>query len=106
MIGECWHEWMPKASFFDSNTMKCNKCRTIGFLQYTDFSTPEGFFKLWNFCKEQEWWVKFHDFNGGRIIQYENELIPDIEIYINPYLINPNTFANAVAKFRGWKEEQ
>ena len=96
MIGECWHD------------ISIDRTRSfqVQFYKNNNFFTPEGFFKLWNFCKEQEWWVKFHDFNGGRIIQYENELIPDIEIYINPYLINPNTFANAVAKFRGWKKEQ
>ena len=82
MMGECWHEWDGGCSYI------CDKCNKK-YKHNPNFSTSNGFFKLWNFCKEQEWWMKF--IYKKIFIGHE----PDI---------NPETFANAIAKFKGWKE--
>lgn len=66
-----------------------------------NFSTPEGFFKLWNFCKEQEWWEEFvndvvEDISenniGGKGQEWWHRFID--------YFINPDTFADAIYNFR------
>lgn len=64
MMGECWHE-------FDEN-LKYNgviwPCKNCGDEYLTnekynanenDFSTPDGFFKLWNWSQKQDWWKYF-----------------------------------------------
>lgn len=52
-----------------------------------DFSTWEGFGKLWEWAKVQEWWGTF-------IIQKQ---------FIWLDIIHPDRFANAVAKYLGWR---
>jgi hypothetical protein len=53
-----------------------------------DFSTWEGFGKLWEKCNEQDWWKELEyylDLNSG--------------IFLNVMYISPDTFSNAVFKF-------
>ncbi len=59
VLNECWHEWgwqhdTPKGHY------KCILCHEIELdKNNNDFSTPEGFFKLWNAAKEKDWWMLF-----------------------------------------------
>lgn len=57
----------------------------------TDYSTAKGFFKLWEWSIEQEWWDTFLIDNG----RYND----NCEIFINENLINPEEFAKAVAEY-------
>jgi len=95
MMGERWHEWK-------GNFCTCGQIGDIGSNHIDtyniNFSTPEGFFKLWNFCKEQEWWEDAGLDATGIIFKVTNGKLIDISY------IDPDTFANAIAKFRGWKD--
>jgi len=57
-MGECWHEWeaLEIESAWECSTCKClwdcTKSRV-------DFSTWEGFGKLWEWAQQQEWWEGF-----------------------------------------------
>lgn len=56
----------------------------------TDFSTPDGFFKAWNWAREQEWWGKFTA--TFTIDGIQTPWIPED-------IIDPTNFANALAEF-------
>ncbi len=99
VLGGCWHEFGEMKIEKSKTFVECKRCRwRIGFyesLEYRnlDFSTWEGFGKLWNFCRTQD---KFWDtLNWG--IEWPNE------IYIG--YIDPDKFADKVAKDWGWEGE-
>jgi len=116
MMGECWHETYWCAENYDSykipvenRNLSCKKC-DVKVCDHPNFSTTEGFFKLWNFCKEQEWWEEFVD--NYVIIEDSMEKIPEgykgtewWHRMLN-WIINPDTFANAIACFKGWKVKE
>ena len=54
-----------------------------------DFSTPDGFFKLWKFCESNNWWVTVDHSDSIKGLRYSYG-----EIDLN--LINPDRFADAV----------
>jgi hypothetical protein len=68
-MGETWNVW-------DSFESECKPYSA------NNFSTPDGFFKLWNWAKEQEWFWEgvFHR------LDYQ---VPEL-------FINPDRFADAV----------
>jgi hypothetical protein len=72
-----------------------------------DFSTWEGFGKLWIWAKEQEWWVKFIRWYADN--DYDLNVYPQDHVeYIINYgfsLIHPDHFADTVAKYLGWKND-
>ena len=85
-IGECCHEYP-----YGEHCAKCGKLSWDGY--DNDFSTPEGFFKLWNWTVKQSWWEKFGDCyyvtpgdGGVTAIQLE-------------YIIHPDRFANVVYQY-------
>jgi hypothetical protein len=121
VLGECWHE-------SSGMTWICGNCKTdIGWkgsnansvavkTLNNDFSTPEGFFKLWNFSREQDWWSQFvlgyireldsalrnlRSQAGG---QQVTKLHDPLEVHLVNTIVQSDTFANAIARFRGWKE--
>ncbi len=83
-MGESWHrcdEW----AFY------CEQCaKNVPISE--DFSTWEGFGKLFEFSKNQIWWKKF------RLI---NHSLPDLFNVglLNEDLIDPNSFADAIYEF-------
>lgn len=96
-IGECWH----KMHYADGG-WHCFTCKTEGcednpyqvYHQNINFSTPDGFFKLWNWSQKQEWWDIFIMRNRGCWDDGE-----DNSPTINSYLINPDHFADTVNVF-------
>ena len=84
-MGECWHLF---------NLCTCVKCRMpLGFPFITsnnDFSTWEGFGKLFEFCQKQEWWESFI-FSNWRTTLSLHE-------YIGEW-INPDRFSDAIYDF-------
>jgi len=60
-----------------------------------NFSSPEGFFWLWERVKEKEWWTRFFDVYGRIHNGYP---------VINISLINPLKFRAALMEFWGIKE--
>lgn len=60
-FGKCWH----KGGAY-GNALVCRKCNYVahGFRDNVEncnypLSTPEGFFWLWEKCKESGWWRNF-----------------------------------------------
>ena len=60
-LGECWHEWEIESPI--SGWIICKNCKKypeqVGGEENRTFATPNDFFALWNWAKEQEWWVEF-----------------------------------------------
>lgn len=95
-MGECWHE-MEVTGKVRLNGFQVERCKHCGkkddFLgDYTpnDFSTWEGFGKLWEWTQKQEWWIVF--------CQFESNLSIDTSCIIKR-LIHPDRFADAVYEF-------
>ena len=64
---------------------------TYGYHKYVDFSTWEGFGKLWEWASDQGWWDTFLTDNG----RYND----NFEMFINENFVNPEQFAKAVAHY-------
>lgn len=103
VLGECWHEWEEYWSESKLiNRLRCKKCgKDICYgcrsINMPNFSKWEVFGKLWNFCKEQEWWENFL-FSAIRI-----DKLPVHDAVVE--LINPDVFADAIARFHKWEGE-
>lgn len=54
-----------------------------------DFSTPNGFFQLWNWAQKQEWWI---DYGQGLTGNWDS--VGNWRQYINP-----DKFADAVHEY-------
>jgi hypothetical protein len=80
-MGECWHKYR------EGSCMKCHATDGIFHNQQNNFSTWEGFGKLWAWARGQDWWEDMQ--LGG---------------YIEDKLIHPNRFANAIANYLHFKE--
>jgi hypothetical protein len=90
-MGECWHEFeirkLPDSSFHGRVCCHCGDYQTLA-IPMLDFSTWEGFGKLWEFAIKQEWWNDFINSIGGWTIWVEPEKI-----------IHPETFAKSIAQY-------
>jgi hypothetical protein len=76
----------------------CSKCGKEKY-HFIRFSTPDGFFKLWNWAKEQNWWEQFL-IKHCQASQYTH-------IAIDIKYINPDRFANVIYEFlKEQKSEQ
>lgn len=101
-IGECWHE-----HDFGTCPSKCPKCGITNrhvdmgedfhdiIYQGANFSTPDGFFKLWEWVQKQNEWANefiyifFED-------SWKSGLTNSQFIY---HQINPDRFADAVCAY-------
>ena len=106
-MGECWHERVCVESGPMFSIFRCANCNAKWGNSYTkdneyselinnDFSTWNGFGKLWNWCKEQKVinvWTGKKDFSMIEMIMRNGEFGHDLS------LINPDKFANAVYDF-------
>ena len=100
-MGECWHE--PKLA--NALQSVCKHCKQMRYrstkhinenlapewAQKYDFSTWQGFGKLWEWAEDQKWWDEFVD----------KDLVSRGH---KPWLfplgwIKPNNFANALYEF-------
>ena len=93
VVGECWHE--PKIEGVRANSFVCGKCNTIHCcgIENPNYSTWEGFGKLWEWSIYQDWFEDFAKYHGqvNHILMDEPS---DILIHIGK--INPNKFADAI----------
>jgi len=85
-LGKCWHEF-PSGLISGQYCIHCGKK-----LRNLDFSTWEGFGKLWTWAKEQEWWSRFAQ-------QYSAYFYGT-----KPEIVNPDRFADAVAEYLKYKK--
>jgi hypothetical protein len=86
-LGECWHEF----GFQICPICKICKGTHINLTKpfYNNFSTPDGFFKLWNWSQEQEWW--------GALKWRMSDI--DAQHHIAERYIHPDRFADAVYNY-------
>lgn len=100
-MGECWHQFdcCPTKDCAGINYY-CYKCDKDFEFSYdsknkhdlnVDLFTHEGFFKLWNWAKEQSWFRKFIHYDINKCV-YDKTVIK-----IN--LIDPETFANKLYEY-------
>jgi hypothetical protein len=92
-LGECWHEiYRP----LDLSKPLCKKCGTQLYLDLRDnnnFSTWEGFGKLWEWCQKQEWWIP-RDIWAGYTAYKDHG-----RYKIGDAFIHPDRFADVIYRF-------
>jgi hypothetical protein len=86
-MGECWHTIKHHCSCCDD---WCSVCG-IDAPEQNDFSTWEGFGKLWEWAQKQEWYYNFLK----TVCPYKT----DYPSVIHEDYIQPDRFANAVYEF-------
>ena len=99
---ECWHEKAMRTGIFYA----CDECggRLLSLgnsplrPSRSDFSAPEGFFKLWNWAIEQKWWSSRNN-NLGRKGFCESIDNLHYNWLMRQDLIHPDRFANAIYEF-------
>lgn len=101
-MGECWHEW---EQVYNEGGSKCKTCgkywplppdeETRKVIQGCNFSTREGFGKMWEWAKGHEWWATFTGpLYGPKVNNSALPIFNDVD-----YAINPDRFADAVYEF-------
>lgn len=93
-IGECWHDWEIIENTPPFRKYRCDKCETerINPESYNDFLKWGGFGKLWEWVINQEWWHEFlHEQWKDNISYVQSEWFT--------HLVDPSTFAKAIADF-------
>ena len=66
----------------------------MGVSYFINFSTSEGFFKLWNYIKEKDWFDDFLIKNGWFRLDEKGNFI-----MVHTHWVNPDKVADAVYKF-------
>lgn len=100
-MGGCWHELVDPGTglIFGPNyrAPECSCGKTLSRMtplhNNPDFSTWQGFGKLWTWAKEQGWWEGFLFDLGSINIRTRDQLV------IHPDYINPDHFADAIYDF-------
>ena len=98
-MDECWHKWVRRG-YLETSKMPgwlCINCNNgVGAIHAhapsplrNDFSTPDGFFKLWGWAQKQEWWNSF-------VYEYTGVHLDALNLIS---LINPDRFSNAIYEF-------
>lgn len=122
-MDECWHEINPKiitrndavGRFGENSLGNHYECSCGAFYdgiwndfsvikedhadfknnQNNNFSSPDGFFKLWNWAIEQDWWCKF----SKSCISSNEKYKRIVSWHVDINLINPERFAKAVYEY-------
>ena len=108
--GECWHKYShceTKSNIWSSSSYDmciCGQGFLLGHFKFEkhvsfsnpDFTTPEGFFWLWERVREKEWWFRFFVVYGR---------VRNCYSAISISLINPLKFRAALMEFWEIKEE-
>lgn len=104
LLGKCWHEWKEIGRWDGIERGYIDVCTKCGLEEHTlkmygaeviDFSTWEGFGKLWVFIKKQNWYINF----VFKILWSGYSPYPSSIMDIPDKYINPNELANAVFKY-------
>jgi len=94
-MGKCWHEWVERESglFEAEDCSKCNAYKDTDTVGEHNFSTWEGFGKLWEWAQKQGWW------NYMKFIGNYTEQTTVNEFTHSNCIIHPDRFADAVYKY-------
>ena len=87
-MDKCWHEWPKQGVVNAVGGCLCSKCNRWE-NENNDFSTWNGFGKLWEWAIKEDWWFVFLE-STGRFMQRE---------FIRIEFIDPEIFADAVYEF-------
>ena len=102
-MGLKYHKVIREFNEFGYLTYECSCGLTYSWHQQCgeniNFSTWEGFGKLWEWCLKQEWWDDFVFTNASGYAPHAK-----YQWYLSQHIIHPDRFADAVAKFLGWKK--
>jgi hypothetical protein len=97
-MGECWHEWEGHHSDYKC-CMHCGKDGGYpeGYrirLRNSDFSTWEGFGKLWEWSQKQEWWFRFWYYSSA----FDHSGV-EVAFPRDACIIKPDRFASIIYRF-------
>ena len=95
VLNECWHE--PDDGYEDYSCKHCGiygRCPTSVIKKRIDFSMGEGFFKLWNYIKEKDYFDDFLIKSGWFRLDEKGNFI-----MVHTHWVNPDKVADAVYKF-------
>ena len=85
-IGECWHEGC-ELFIASEGKFHCECGKWMSYPHRQTFSTSDGFFKLWEWSQQQEWWYDF--LNKDQCFGFA----------VSIELVNPDRFADAIYQF-------
>jgi hypothetical protein len=100
-IDNCDHDYIKKSEqkgnvVYRETWLECKFCGCKRLPINYNFSTPEGFFRLWNWAKTQKkMWQDFGDY----IYKEFNEKNSIYQINILEHFIEPDIFANELYNF-------
>lgn len=95
---ECWHDF----PLDDNGDAVCKHCGEMLRSNPHYVGSSVGFFKVWDWAKEQNWWEHFE---WDALAKYqEKNGITGIALY-HQWLINKDTFPVLVAEYLGYKKE-
>jgi hypothetical protein len=104
VLKECWHEMIdnpqPKYKEIGWFAHKCKNCEGEGIRDNRDFTTPNDWWYLWEFCIKQNWW---NDFLMSKYEYYYFKPTSLHSWFTN--LVDLKAFPEAIARFHGYKEE-
>lgn len=84
-MGECWHKETISREPYPFDVEECVTCGAIGTeLKRMQFSTWEGFGKLWEWAQRQPWWEEFYWQNSAEW---------------RCKIVHPDRFAEAIYEF-------
>jgi hypothetical protein len=88
-MGECWHDIYVHCSQCEPY---CRKCKQE-YVEQNNFSTWEGFGRLWEWSQRQRWWRAFR---RKATVRVGDNGCDTYEYQEWEHLINPDRFADAV----------
>lgn len=105
LFKECWHEPTGETVKIPyccvSHKCACGKLfPNLGMLhdhankENPNYHTPDGFFRLWDKCREQEWWMEFID-----SIMTFDQFGPVGVLAIDVEYVDPATFPGRVKEW-------
>ena len=99
-FGKCWHDIILVRGLWTCTICGKDDMNIFSYMEY-NFFTPDGFFELIKLMKEKDIWGNFlaSCVGGTPSLQTASYYFVLIDT-----LLNPDTFAPAVAKFLGMEE--
>lgn len=109
-IGECWHELeksdlglISRCKHCDLILLDCRCNPAISTVRNNDFFSSEGFFKLWDWAQNQEWfgdcllWISSVRVTCGTCGEFPSKMYHEVSDIKE--IINPDRFATSVYEF-------
>jgi len=89
VMGDYWNTYGRKVNGYSRRCTECGK------QLIPDFSTWDGFGKLWAWAQKQEWWLNFCETHGA---QFNGGCFGHVRAFPTKF-IEPEAFAKAVYEY-------